>query len=1042
MTKKSSTSLAKKKADKKLVQKADNVVPILENDAFPIVGIGASAGGLEAIEQFLSKVPADIGMGFVVVQHLDPVHKDMMCEILQRVTPLKVEQIKESMKIKPNHVYVIPPAHDLAILNGELHLLDPSERHGLRLPIDYFFRSLAADQKEHSLAVILSGMGSDGTLGLRAIKEQAGATFVQSPDSAKFDAMPRSAINAGLADFVASAEDIVEKIVTYTKHAPLLSALSTDAVSVSDDNGFEKVAVLLRSQTGHDFSLYKKSTIFRRIERRMGLHQLTSLNDYIRYLRTNPQELDLLFSELLIGVTNFFRDPEMWAQLKTETIPELLANHPEGGTLRAWVPACSTGEEAYSLAMTFHEALVQVKPEKHFSLQIFATDLDREAIEHARAAEYPHSISADVSEERLTRFFVKTDSGYRITQEVREMVVFAPQNLVMDPPFTKLDILSCRNLLIYLEADLQKKLIPLFHYSLNPSGVLILGTAETIGNADTLFVPYSGKQRIYKRREAKLLDSVAAFPLSEPSPLMPYAAPEKDTPVPTRDVSHDLQVITNSLLLKCFSPAALLTTEKGDIVYIHGKTGKYLEPAAGKVSHNLFAMARDALVGPLGEAFSRAVRQSETIELKGISIGAADSSERVDLSVQPLLEPEAIKGMVLVVFRESAIKPAPIKVQGKGKQSKEHIEGLDALSLEVKRSREELQTTRDEMQLSQEELKTTNEELQSTNEELQSTNEELTTSKEEMQSMNEELQTVNQELSAKVNELSLASDDMKNLLNSTDIATLFLDNTLKVRRFTSQTAGIIKLISTDVGRPITDLVSSLDYVSLADDAREVLRTLIFHEVEVSTNDGGWYLVRIMPYRTQDNRIDGVVITFSDTTVSKHASLKLAESESRFRLLFENSLNAVAYQKVILEKDKAIDLTYIKVNHSFTELTGFKDVSGKNISDFMPSLLLLSPDYLAACGRVATSGKTQRIEHHDKRSRQWFLSTIYSQEKGFVVSVTENITVKKRSEQALKEIQNLLAGGAKGSEVKKMTETEMKHALYRTLKMLDEHFDEQ
>ena len=695
-------------------------------DFFPIIGIGESAGGLEAIELFLSNVPADCGMAFVVVQHLDPHHKDIMCELLQRMTPLEVQQITDHMVIMPNHVYVIPPAYDLTILNGVLLLLGRVKPQGLQLPIDYFFSSLAADKKEQSIAVILSGMGSDGTQGLRKIKEQGGAIFIQHPDSAKFDSMPRSAIDAGLADVVAPAEELMAKIVNYVNDVPLQIEDNE-----KNQSNIEKVMALLRSHTGHDFSLYKKSTISRRIERRMALHQLNHIADYVRYLRSNPQENELLFKELLIGVTNFFRDNPVWEQLKTEVIPSLLSQYPEGASLRAWVPACSTGEEAYTLAIVFQEALKEFNSPKPFKLQIFATDLDVEAVSKARKAIYPNSIITDISKEILKQYFVPVANGYQIGKVAREMVIFAQQNLVMDPPFTKLDIISCRNLLIYLEPDLQNKLFPLFHYSLNSAGVLVLGTSETIGNDDALFSLFKGKQRIYKRRQALPSAHIMKFPVNDVKKNSHALAHEKTTPdTPIGMNTLNLEKYTDSLLQEHFSPVALLTTEQADIIYINGKTGKYLEPAAGKVNHNLFAMAREGLAAPLNEVFNRAVRLKKKLELRNIEIGTNDDSLQVDVSVQPLVHPTTLLPIVLVLFTVSTVSAEPIKIGGKGSSSKDHNDEIEILKQVLQEAREELRITTKEMQLAQENLKSTNEELQSTNEELQSTNEELTTSKE------------------------------------------------------------------------------------------------------------------------------------------------------------------------------------------------------------------------------------------------------------------------------------------------------------------------
>ncbi len=884
---------------------------------FPIVGIGASAGGLEALEQFLSHVPPASGLAHVVVQHLDPNHKGIMVELLQRATILPVREVTDRLTVEPNHVYVIPPNRDLSILHGVLHLLEPEAPRGLRLPIDFFLRALAADRQERAIGVILSGMGSDGTLGLRAIKENAGAVFVQDPASAKFDGMPRSAIDAGLADVVAPAEELAERIVAYLNHVPLLSTPATVPLSDKDQSGLEKVVLILRAQTGHDFSLYKKSTLYRRIERRMGLHQLPKLADYVRYLRENSQEAALLFKELLIGVTSFFRDPESWEQLKNEALPTLLAAHPEGGLLRAWTTACSTGEEAYSLAIAFREVIDQLQlldpGAPHYALQVFATDLDHDAIDRARIGAYPANIAADVSETRLRRFFVQEERGYRVSKEVREMVIFAPQNLVMDPPFTKLDLLTCRNLLIYLEPELQKKLFPLFHYSLNPGGVLMLGTSETVGAATDLFAALPGKSRIYRRqgavREAELVEFPTAFAQNRVPATSAAGAASTRVLAPQLSAAS-LQAQTEALLLSRFAPAAVLTTAQGDIVFISGKTGKYLEPAAGKINNNLFAMAREGLAGALSAGFSRAVREHSAVTVKDIRVGTNGGTQRVEVTVQPLAEPAALAGMVLVVFADLPAADTPAMETGKrgngtpSARARAYEAQLAVLAHELQQAHEDLQTTREEMQSSQEELKSTNEELQSTNEELQSTNEELTTSKEEMQSMNEELQTVNHELQAKLDELSRASDDMKNLLNSTNIATLFLDGELRVRRFTTQAAQIIKLIPGDAGRPVTDLATELDYPGLADDTREVLRSLVFQERQVASRDGHWFNVRIMPYRTQANHIDGVVITFIDISAVKLLEAQLRQAQAELEQRYADQTMELKQSQADLKEAKA------------------------------------------------------------------------------------------------------------------------------------------
>ena len=851
----------------------------MDRAVFPIVGIGASAGGLVALEQFLSHVPLDSGMAYVVVQHLDPHREGMLVELLQRSTRLPVLQVQDLATVEPNHVYVIPPGFDLTLLNGVLHLLSMSEPRTLHLPIDLFFKSLADDRQQNSIGVILSGMGSDGTLGLRAIRLAAGACFVQAPASAQFDSMPRSAIDAGVADVVAPAEELPQKIVAYVGRVQVVTLAEDQALAdqKSADAGFlDKVIVLLRTQVGHDFSLYKKSTISRRIERRMGLHQLTRIEDYLRYLRENLNESVLLFNELLIGVTSFFRDALVWEQLKTVVIPALLSSYPGGAVLRAWTPGCATGEEAYSLAMVFKEVLESVKPSQTYSLQIFASDLDKDAVAVGRAGIYARSTMADMSENRLTRFFVEDAGGYRVCNEIREMVVFAEQNLIVDPPFTKLDLLSCRNLLIYLETELQAKLMQLFHYSLNPGGVLVLGTAESIGSAVNLFAPLDGKSRVFRR-----LDTVArTLPLGFPAAFSNAQARFANAALANGHLppAPNYQAAVEKLVLTCYAPAAVLVTDQGDMLYLSGKTGNYLEPAIGKPSLNLFAMAREGVHQALSEAFYRAMRARSEVRLKKIRINVNGLKQYVDVVVHPLDEPAELRGMALIVFNDVPA-PQPRKARLNGNAVLGDGARLETLVQELQQSREEAKSTREEMQTSQEELKSTNEELQSANEELQSTNEELTTSKEEMQSMNEELQTVNHELQAKVSELSRASNDMKNLLESTEIATLFLDELLNVRRFTPQATRLIKLIAGDAGRPITDIVTDLVYPELVTDAQEVLRTLVFMEKDIPTQDGRWYKVRSMPYRTQENRIDGLVMTFIDISTSKKLEAQLRAAQA-------------------------------------------------------------------------------------------------------------------------------------------------------------------
>ncbi len=845
------------------------------SQTFPIVGIGASAGGLEALEQFLEHVPAGSGMAFVIVQHLDPTHKGIMSELLQRVTDMPVVQVRNRTKVKPDCVYVIPPNKDMAIRQDVLHLKAPAAPRGLRLPVDHFLRSLAENRQEHSIGVILSGMGSDGTLGLRAIKEKAGVAMAQDPASAKFDSMPRSAIDAGLADIVAIPQELPAKIVAYLQRTPLVRKADLP-LEGKTKSALEEILVLLRSRSGHDFSLYKRNTIVRRIERRMGLHQIRKMATYVLYLQDNPQELDLLFKELLIGVTHFFRDGAVWEQLREQVIPALLASRDPGpAALRAWVPGCSTGEEAYSLAIVLKEAAELLKSESTFKIQIFATDLDRDAIDKARQGLFPENIASDVTAERLHRFFAKENHGYRMCKEIREMVIFAPQDIVLDPPFTKLDILSCRNLLIYLTPEVQKKLIPLFHYSLNPGGVLVLGSAETVGGGSELFVPINAKSRIFQRTKSTLHSELVEFPAS-----FSARPPAGGQARPASKLPDSLQSMADLLVLQQYAPPAVLANDKGDILYICGRTGKYLEPAAGKANWNIFAMAREGLRYELAGAFQKALRQKtgDVVKIQGLKVSDHGDAQHVNLSVERLDAGGPLQGLMMIVFTDVA-PPAIAATARKTTNRQVHSSRLAEMERELLRVRNEARITHEEMQTAHEELRSANEELQSTNEELQSTSEEQTTSHEEMQSLNEELQTVNAELQAKVDELSRIGNDMKNLLDCTDIATLFLDKDLNVRRFTPLVTKIIKLMPRDVGRPLSDLASDLCYPELAEDAQEVLRTLTATEKPVATQDMRWFKVRIMPYRTLDDHIEGVVITFIDITEAKTLEAQLRERQS-------------------------------------------------------------------------------------------------------------------------------------------------------------------
>jgi two-component system CheB/CheR fusion protein len=837
---------------------------------FPIIGIGASAGGLEALEHFFSHVPDNPGIAFVVIQHLDPNHKAMMRELLQRKTAMTVLQAQNRMKIKPDCVYINPPNKDVSILHDTLYLLDPLAPRGLQLPIDAFFCSLAEDRGIHSIGVLLSGMGSDGLRGLRAIKGKFGRVLVQDPADARYDSMPRSVIDAGLADIIATAAELPAHIIHYLRHPPPISSellLENQALSA-----LEKIAVLLRARSGNDFSLYKKSTLYRRIERRMKLHQLDHIATYVRYLRENPQEQDLLFKELLIGVTSFFRNPSVWDALKTEAIPALLANYPDGKVIRAWVPACSTGEEAYTLAITFIEAIEQalrlhsgqVNPDARYSLQIFATDLDTDAIDKARQGFYTAHSTADVSEERLARYFNAENNGYRIKNEIHEMIIFAPQNIITDPPFTRLDILSCRNLLIYFSADLQKKLLPLFHYALNAHGLLLLGSAESTGNFSYLFTALNAKSWLYRRIDNPLPKPEVDFPDKNFTavPALRQAVDDGDLPI-------NLQQLMEHTLLADYAPAAVLVNADGDILYFSGRTGKYLEPSAGKANLNIHAMAREGLRQALTGSIRQALQHNRAVHLDGLQITSESGTHTANVIVQAIEQVQALRGKVIIVFTEVVGWVEATAETHPNQPPMRWVSRCSTHPTALQRAQLEIRTLREEIQYLQEELK-------SSHEERQSASQELLISREEMQSMQEEMLTVNAELQAKLDALLWVNNDMQNLLNSTEIATVFLNNKLHLRRFTVHATQIFRLLLQDEGRPLSDIVTDLDYPSLPQDAKSVLRTLVVSDKQIQTHDGRWFDVRIMPYRTMDNIIDGVVITFVDISLAKNLELALNE----------------------------------------------------------------------------------------------------------------------------------------------------------------------
>jgi two-component system, chemotaxis family, CheB/CheR fusion protein len=877
---------------------------------FPIVGIGASAGGLAALEAFFSAMPADRdpGMAFVLVQHLAPDHQSVLHELIARRTRMKVVQVEDGMRVERNCVYVIPPNRDMTLSDGQLQLTERDTPRGQRLPIDSFFRSLAQDQQARAICVVLSGTASDGTHGLRMIKGEGGMAMVQDPETTEYRGMPESAIATGLVDFVLPPEEMPRQLMEHARTGFGGASRSEGPKapraepSPGSPDALEMLFALIRDQTGHDFSGYKDTTVHRRLQRRMAAQKVDRLEDYLRFLKTSPDEVGALFRDLLIGVTRFFRDPEAFHAL-ADAVSEMIAEKSPGSVIRVWVPGCSTGEEAYTIAILLREQMETM--DRSFRVQVFATDIDPRAIEVARAGVYPASIEPDLPDSGLTRYFVPDgpeETAYRVRENIRDMLVFSEQDVLRDPPFSRLDLISCRNLLIYLSGDLQKQLIPLFHYALRSGGLLFLGTSEGVGEFSELFTPLDRKMSLYRRQEVSHdYARLASGPFGRPRKGPPSGQGLTDKP--PRAAPIPLRRLTEDALLEETTAVAALVDEDGKILYLHGRTGLYLEPAPGEGGMNVLRMAREGLRRELAIALHGATTRRERVRRDGLEVKTNGDSVMVDLVVRPVSgRPPAIAASEMDEGPEGDAGPAlflvilkavPVPASEGTARSTSGQEGGDdpeleariaELEAELQASEEYLRATQEAMQSTNEELRTSVEELQSTNEELQSTNEELETSQEELQSLNEELATVNTELETKVSDLSRAQNDMNNLLGGTGIATIFVDQELRIQRFTPTATRLMNLIKADEGRPVGDLASKLGkYGSLARDARRVLETLEPRELEVQADDGRWYLLGIRPYRTLDNVIEGAVITFTEITELKQAQAALQEAEGLRRL---------------------------------------------------------------------------------------------------------------------------------------------------------------
>lgn len=974
-----------------------------------IVGIGASAGGLSALQRFFRALPEGDGLTFVVVVHLDPHRESSLAEILQRQTSMKVVQVSGTTHLEPNHVFVIPPDRTLSATDNQLTLAAFDEPRGRRAPIDVFFRTLAETHKENAVAVILSGGDTDGTVGLRSVKDLGGIVLVQAPEDAEHEGMPRSAINTGLADLVLPVEELAQRILQYRENEQPTN-VPRDSEHLPADQGdiLNRLLALLRTQTGQDFTQYKTATILRRIGRRMRVNQVSTLEDYLNLLRSVPGEAKLLQRELLIGVTHFFRDPNAWEELEDQVISRLVEKAEQDRRIRVWVPGCATGEEAYSLAILLRE---QMKSRELPEVQVFASDLDDQALAVGRHGLYPDAIRADVSEERLRRFFTQEGDHFRIKKEIRDRVLFSPHSLFKDPPFSRLDLISCRNLLIYLNRDLQRNVFRLFHYALKPGGYLFLGSAETVESEAGLFEPVDRKHRIYRRMESAKRPELPALDLSGRTSFdLRLGEFEKPKQTAVDEAKRHRRVLEES------APPSVLVRRNYELLHLSGSAGRYLKRPGGGPSNDILEEIRPELRALLQRALHAAFEGKVASSSRPVEVQFNGESGWVHLIVRPQRSETEKPDVALVIFAEvdTIIESDPDR-----RESGEHP-GILQLEDKVHRLHQQLQNTIEEYESSREEMKASNEELQSIAEEYKSTSEELETSKEELQSVNEELETVNQELKNKVEELSQSNSDLQNLMDSSDVDTLFLDRELRIQRFTPRLSDIFHIVPGDQGRPINHLTHQLDYDDFVGDAEQVLRSLVPIDRKVRRRGNGWYLVRVRPYRTVDERIDGIVATFVDITALKSAEEQLrieteysdliVDTVRESLLVLDAQLNVVLanrsfYESFRVSPDETLGRALYRFADGQWDIGEFKELLEQALQD--------------------TKGiRSFQLEHDFKKigRRVILLDVRRIAEKQLILLSMEDITERAQAEASLKELNRTLEQkvAKRSREIREMT----------------------
>jgi two-component system, chemotaxis family, CheB/CheR fusion protein len=981
-------------------------------DDLIVVGIGASAGGVQALKTFFEHVPPNTGIAYVVILHLSPSYDSKLTEILQASTPMKVVQVVEKTIVAPDRVYVVPPNQHLQMVDNHLTVSANMEIEDRRAPVDIFFRTLAASQKSRAVCVVLSGTGANGSMGLKRVKELGGAAFVQNPREAEFNEMPRNSIATELVDDVLPVAEIPKRIVEYkNKLGSVQIAIEIEKRNGDDQNALREIFTQLRIRTGHDFTNYKRPTLLRRIERRINVRNLRDLPSYTTFVQNNAEEATALLKDLLISVTNFFRDKKAFEAMETQVLRPLIKDKRGDDAVRIWVAGCATGEEAYSFAMLCAEQTLNMPDAP--KIQIFATDIDEAAIAQAREGLYTITDAADVSPERLRRFFNKEGDLYRVRREVRETILFATHNFLKDPPFSHLDIISCRNVLIYLNTTAQDRVMSTFHFALNHGGYLFVGSSESADSANDLYSIFNRENHIFQKRR---IESGRSYPVPDSIPNFQFDQKEKLTQ--NKKTAAKQERITfgelHQRLLESYAPPSVIVNEEYDIVHLSERAGRYLQVAGGEPSQNLLKLIRQEIRLELRSALYQAVQRNAPVDAKGLKVTIEEQVELLTIHVRPVLQTvDVAKGFILVIFERVAQEAHKDEVviasdEPVAKQLEEELVRLKA----------QLRASNEQHEFNAEELKASNEELQAMNEELRSAAEELETSKEELQSINEELRTVNQELKVKVDETTLASNNLYNLINSVDIGTIFLDRSFRVAFFTPAACELFNLIPADYGRPLSDITGRLEYESVLADAETVLEKLQPVEREVTTNNGNAYIMRVLPYRTAEDRINGVVITFVDVTARKQAEQALASSEERLRLLIESAKD---YAIFTIDPQRNIN----SWNTGAQAMMGYseREIIGKQSSIIFTREDVDKNDHVSEAERAKTSGFAENERWHVRKDGSRFygsgtmrpLFDPTGKHLGFV-KIMRDLTESKQAEQALRESEERLRISLESAEM--------------------------